>query len=340
MTDPTAPQGFPVDAVITWVDGTDPALLAKRTRFLRAGEERVHEKACDTTRFADEGELRWCIASILAYAPYIRRIWVVTDGQRPALIDDMIGAGLITADRLRVVDHTDMFGTHAHHLPTFCSLTIETMLWNIDGLAEHFVSFNDDFFLNRPCPADTFFDARGLPVIWGGREPHKLRHRLIHARARLMQLLGTGRQPSPGYGLSQSLGARLGGETGTYVRSHHTPRPLRRSTLRDFYAAHPDTLTQQLRCRFRHHTQHFPVTLANTLELRAHGASYAGVPDMVYVHADGLAADDPVLDRLAGDTAPFGCIQSLDCATDATAARIESIMARKLADFLPPREPD
>ncbi len=61
--------------------------------------------------------------------------------------------------RINLVDHRDILPAEA--LPTFNSHAIETSLHRIEGLAEHFVYFNDDVFLGRPARPETFFSPSG-----------------------------------------------------------------------------------------------------------------------------------------------------------------------------------
>ena len=93
--------------------------------------------------------------AIRQYAPWFRRIHVVTAGQVP---------GWFESHRwVRFVDHVDILGPGS--LPTFNSHTIEARLHHIPGLAERFVYFNDDVFLARPQrPADYFTDD-GRPIV-------------------------------------------------------------------------------------------------------------------------------------------------------------------------------
>ena len=56
-----------------------------------------------------------------------------------------------------IVDHKDLFEEYSEYLPTFNSLSIETMLYRIPGLAEQFIYFNDDFFLANNTKLEDFF---------------------------------------------------------------------------------------------------------------------------------------------------------------------------------------
>ena len=74
----------PVDYVIPWVDGNDPVLSARRAKYA-SGDALTNEEVGGATRYASVGEIRWGVASILRYAPFVRKVFVVTDGQDPDL---------------------------------------------------------------------------------------------------------------------------------------------------------------------------------------------------------------------------------------------------------------
>ncbi|MEZ0072823.1 stealth family protein [Planotetraspora sp. GP83] len=154
---------FPIDAVYTWVDGGDPAWRARRDLALSgahsggAGEGPnggLSELATTEARFTSRDELRYSLRSLLTYAPWINRVWIVTDGQTPSWLDT-------THPMVTVVDHKEIFSDPSV-LPVFNSHAIETQLHHIDGLAEHFLYLNDDFFLGRPLSPRTFFEGNGI----------------------------------------------------------------------------------------------------------------------------------------------------------------------------------
>ena len=91
-----------------------------------------------------------------AYCGWVRRIWIVTAGQRPDW--------LVETDRIRIVDHSEILPDTA--LPTFNSHAIEAALHRIDGLAEHFIYFNDDMFVARPVRPEQFFTSNGLARVF------------------------------------------------------------------------------------------------------------------------------------------------------------------------------
>ena len=80
--------------------------------------------------------------------------------------------------KLNIVRHEDFIP--ADCLPVFNSNAIEINLHRIQGIAEHFVIFNDDTFLLQPIEPDLFF-LNGLP-----RHPVWLRHIVPEPNNRIM----------------------------------------------------------------------------------------------------------------------------------------------------------
>ncbi|BAL85376.1 putative glycosyltransferase [Actinoplanes missouriensis 431] len=151
---------FPIDAVYTWVDGDDPAWLRRKADAL--GERYTGDHANESTaRFRSRDELRYSLRSIDLFAPWVNRIWIVTDGQTPEWLDT-------SHPRIRVVDHREIF-SEPGFLPTFNSHAIETQLHHIEGLSEHFLYLNDDVFFGRLLGPNMFFNAGGLPKTFGSR---------------------------------------------------------------------------------------------------------------------------------------------------------------------------
>ena len=155
MAAPSVAQcAFPVDVVYTWVDGSDPVWDAAREARLEGivGTAQTRESS-GQARFVARDELRYSLRSLHLFAPWVRRIHIVTAGQVPDWLDT-------TDERINLVDHRDILPPEA--LPTFNSHAIETSLHHIEGLAEHFLYFNDDFFLARPVHPEAFFSPAGL----------------------------------------------------------------------------------------------------------------------------------------------------------------------------------
>lgn len=151
-----------IDLVYLWVNGNDPQWLAKRNACIGKTEEKSAVN-CDG-RYADNDELKYSLRSIEKYAPWIRRIFIVTDNQVPVWLD--------TANpKVRIVDHKEIMPDVC--LPCFNSAVIEHFLYKIPGLAEHFIYANDDMFINKPVTPETFFGKDGLPIVRFNRRPFR-----------------------------------------------------------------------------------------------------------------------------------------------------------------------
>lgn len=146
-------QTEPIDFVITWVDGNDPAWKEKKRAALEEEGLGSSEDGREE-RYRDWGTLRCLFRSIAAFAPWVHKVFLVTDGQCPAWLD-------LSCKKIQLVRHSDFM--KPRDLPTFNSNAIEVNLHRIPGLSEHFVYFNDDMLLGRPVRPEDFF-AGGLPA--------------------------------------------------------------------------------------------------------------------------------------------------------------------------------
>ena len=73
----------PVDFVVLWVDGNDPKLRAKRRAALPQNDGQK-EEAADEARFRDFDVFRYWFRAVERYAPWVHRVYLVTDEQKPA----------------------------------------------------------------------------------------------------------------------------------------------------------------------------------------------------------------------------------------------------------------
>lgn len=151
-----------IDMVYLWVDGNDPQWLAKHNACIGKTEDKsaVNCKG----RYSDNDELKYSLRSVEMYAPWIRKIFIVTDNQVPKWLDT-------SNPKIRIVDHKEILPEVS--LPCFNSRLIEHFLYKIPGLSEHFLYANDDMFINRPVTPATFFAGDGLPIIRFNRRPFR-----------------------------------------------------------------------------------------------------------------------------------------------------------------------
>lgn len=151
---------FEIDLVYLWVNGNDPEWQAKRNATIGLTQEKS-EVNCKA-RFFDNDELKYSLRSVELYAPWIRKIFIVTDNQTPRWLN-------VDNPKIQIVDHTQILAPE--NLPTFNSVTIEHALHRIPGLADHFLYANDDMFFNRPVTPEDFFTPDGKPIVKMVRRP-------------------------------------------------------------------------------------------------------------------------------------------------------------------------
>ncbi|KAF0294176.1 N-acetylglucosamine-1-phosphotransferase subunits alpha/beta [Amphibalanus amphitrite] len=109
-------------------------------------------------------ELRYSLRSLERHAPWIRRVFLVTNGQIPDWLT-------LDNPKLTLVTHEEIFPDH-DHLPTFSSPAIEAHIHRIPGLSEHFLYFNDDVLLGQPVwPEDFLVPGGGYKVFLAWRVP-------------------------------------------------------------------------------------------------------------------------------------------------------------------------
>ena len=140
-----------IDVVIPWVDGNDP----EWQRVYKDYSPQSNTRDSNTVaRYRDWDNLQYLFRGIEQFMPWVRRVHLVTSGQKPSWLN-------LDAPKLHFVRHEDFIP--ADCLPTFSVRPIELNLHRIEGLAEHFIYFNDDFFVVKPIKPTIFF-RDGLPV--------------------------------------------------------------------------------------------------------------------------------------------------------------------------------
>ncbi|KAF9905617.1 Xanthine phosphoribosyltransferase 1 [Linnemannia zychae] len=131
----------------------------------RSGDQTIH-------RFRDNNELKYSLRSIAQYVPkeMVNRIHILTTevpnsisridagqqeeelaGQVPQWLD-LRKAG----EKIRLVKHREIFD-NASVLPSFNSLSIESQMHHVPGLADTFIYFNDDIFVGLPVSKADFW---------------------------------------------------------------------------------------------------------------------------------------------------------------------------------------
>ena len=316
-----------VDIVITWVDGDDPLLKEKRDGFKTS--KILASDAVDSTRFASDNEIYYNIASIIKYVPFCRYIYIVTNEQIPKFIDEFVKQGICAADKIKIIDHKDIFVGYEQFLPTFNSRSIETMICNIPELNDHFIYMNDDFFFNQPVTISDFLNDDNI-VIHGHWNPNSPVYRNIKLRKLRRKLFGTPIQPR--YVMAQMLSANMLGMK-RFFNVQHYPHIVDKKILKNYLNHHPQFLEAQIKYKFRDVEQVNPITLMNHLKIRKNEAHLESDVAINYIQYENNI--DTFIDDLDNRDIKFGCIQSLDQFSIVAYHRITHAMIEKFKPFLP-----
>lgn len=316
----------PIDIVIAWVDGNDLELKKKRHKYL-TGEDA--SDAVSATRFASNNEIYYNIASILKYVPFYRNIFVVADNQRPEFIDEFAAQGLCSADKIRVVDHREIFNGYEEHLPTFNTRSIETMLWNIEGLSDYFIYLNDDFFFNSSAQLGDFLQEDRLVVYGHWQNSFALKTKLKY---RQFMSAKFGKPIQPKHMIAQMLGADVLGLK-KFFEIHHYPHIVDRHALKDYLLEHPQLLETQIKFKFRSVEQLNPISLMNHIKVKKHQAELK--PDLELAYLKNQDSLNSFIHALQNPEIKYGCIQSLDQLDAHQQQQIYKAFLHKLGDYLP-----
>lgn len=247
-----------IDFVITWVDGSDPRWAAKKNQYKNkksagSSEEKISEDK-EKVRYRDWGLLPFLFRGIEQYAPWVNRVYLVTDEQAPAWLNR-------ECPKLTLVDHKDFIP--GEYLPAFSANVIELNLHRIKGLSEQFVFFNDDMFLMNPCREEDFF-KNGTPCDEGSLNGINGRDELFAGI--LFQDMSLMNRHYSSRDIKKNLGKWLNLKYGTNIIrtmlllpfnrlqgifNHHGPLPLKKSTYRKVWERDGSILAETCTRKFR-----------------------------------------------------------------------------------------
>ncbi|MCI4382136.1 hypothetical protein PGIGA_G00260210 [Pangasianodon gigas] len=124
---------------------------------LSAVSQSKQDEDVSASRFEDNEELRYSLRSVERHAPWVRHIFIVTNGQIPSWLN-------LDNPRVTVVTHEEIFQNQSH-LPTFSSPAIETHIHRIPGLSQKFIYLNDDVLFGKDVWPDDFYShSKGQKV--------------------------------------------------------------------------------------------------------------------------------------------------------------------------------
>jgi hypothetical protein len=145
-----------MDIVYIWCDPSDARWAAEKHDYWLREKGASNAFANAPGRFDDHDELRYSLRSVAQFAPFIERIFIVTDGQRPQWLAE--------SSKVTIIDLKTLQGPEDVR-PVFSSHPIETYIHRIEGLSDPFLYANDDMMFARPVTKRDFVTDDGLMII-------------------------------------------------------------------------------------------------------------------------------------------------------------------------------
>lgn len=321
-----------IDYIIAWVDGADPVHQAQKELYKNSGNA-AHIEAIKSERFTNNGEIYYHIASIIKYAPFINHLYIITDNQSPIYLDGFHLEGKCAADFISIVSHESIFVDLPALLPNYNSLAIESAMWRIPELSENFIYGNDDFFINGPVTVNDFFDDK-LPVLhgtWTSNGDLSFKYKIRS----LFRKFSTTMVEEPKFLTSLWKGAKIAGFNDQYLKIHHHPHPLRKSTFQEFFQQNPNLLDEQVQYRFRSAKQFNPISLINHIEISNHNLKPKAASDLAYIDVVKPKRLDREIVKLQDENVSWGCVQGMELLPSDLQRKIHKKLIKKFYDYLP-----
>lgn len=327
----------PIDALLVWVDTRDPVWGGLKQKYQTQGQ---HHGSLDPVRLPQSPwshfEVMQCVPLLLKNLPFIRHLVVVM--MRPQtlpqeLIDSLPPAA---AAKIKYVYHDEYIP--AQYLPTFNSTVIELFLHRIQALGEHFVYFNDDFYVIREMRPSHFFGSRetlgqqaAVPVVsclkptWAAAIPPTAsswllrRFKLTHAAAHCFS-----------HQVYRSTRAHRRYQT--YHIRDHRPISLTKDMLhRAFHEVPQQVIHHTAQRRFRSADELLFLELALHVALDTKGAIHRPDPALLFSYESSRPLSKATVRAALASNASFVCFNALDIDNEE--------QRRHLLDILHPSHP-
>lgn len=193
-----------IDFVVPYVNCADVS-------WQKSYMEHTGQSGSNSVRFRSWGTLRYQFRSVEKYMPFIRQIVLIVSDPSQVPV-------WVNRETVRIVYHKDFIP--AEFLPTFNSCTIESFLYNIEGLSDKFIYANDDLFAFNYCTEDMFFFG-DIPIISFVEHEKYTSKMIFRCQCRAgMELI------------QKALGLPTDYPEWEIVRPHHITMPMTTKTLK------------------------------------------------------------------------------------------------------------
>ena len=137
-------ENEPIDVVIKYIDLFDNTL--------------IREGIPQFNKDYENGEIKYCIRSILKYIPWVNKIFILMPNEKVKFFKDYEKI----KEKIIYVKDKDVLGFDSAASPVF-----EFNLWRLKnfGLSENFIYFNDDYFVGNYLKKSDFFYVENNKVV-------------------------------------------------------------------------------------------------------------------------------------------------------------------------------
>ena len=136
-----------IDIVVLWVDGSDPEFIREKQTVTGQVAD-LNQENDGEQRYRDYGIFNYWFRMIEKHAPWVNRVYLVTNGQKPEWLN-------LEHPKLRWITHKEFMPKE--YLPSFNSSAIEMNLHRIEDLSENYLYFNDDMYLIKDSQPSDFY---------------------------------------------------------------------------------------------------------------------------------------------------------------------------------------
>ena len=151
-----------IDMVFTYADGYDPEFIKLKNSFITDKNKKynpdIRSKGID--------EIIYSVNLVIKYIPWVRKIFIVTNNQKPP-----IDKNIITSGKVIIIDQNTII--KSKYSPTFNSDVIESYLHNIPDLSEIFLYNNDDMMHLNYVHRNDIYEVKNNKILLKIRNNYK-----------------------------------------------------------------------------------------------------------------------------------------------------------------------
>lgn len=151
-----------VDIVFTWVDLDDDTFHDAFVKEIGYSPRNNQDPNGGQNRYTSHGEIQLALLSLFKYMPWLNHVYIVTHGQSFSLsfLKPKFEA------KITFIDQTELIPKDYVDGDVFHSNLVETFIYRIPNLVEHFLYFCDDMILGNNIKYSDLFSEQKVPFSY------------------------------------------------------------------------------------------------------------------------------------------------------------------------------